>query len=73
MRYVIARMIEDSEQEAYRIYITDGLTALTKNTFLQNDEGGYLAERYYDIMHPPKEGENNSKNIINRIKKGLRG
>lgn len=72
MRYVIARMKQDTEVMAYRFYISDGFKALTENTS-GSEARAVLSQRYYDILNPVTANENDAKEIINRIVTRLGG
>lgn len=72
MRYVIARMKQDTEVMAYRFYISDGIKALTENTS-GGEARSTLSQRYYDILNPVTADEEDAKKIINRIVKRLGG
>lgn len=61
MRYVIARLNELERENAYRIYVTDGLRAIVNSK----------AERYADLLKPRKRSTESSEEIIARFKKNL--
>lgn len=60
MRYVIAKLNELERENAYRIYVTDGLRAIVNSK----------AARYADIIKPKRarEKEESAEEIINRFK-----
>lgn len=57
MRYVSALDAREQETEAFRIYVTDSLRL--------SGEGKYIAERYIDLLRPPRE--TNAKEIIDDV------
>ena len=72
MRYVIARMKQDTEVMAYRFYISDGFKALTENTS-GGESRSTLSMRFSDILNPVTSTEEDAKEIINRIVTRLGG
>ena len=56
MRYVRARLFQETKDEAYRIYITDSLKAF----------GGFSV-RYADLFKPEVKEERTSEEIITQI------
>lgn len=72
MRYVIARMKQDTEVMAYRFYISDGIKALTENTS-GCETRSTLSVRFSDVLNPVTATEEDAKSIINRIVTRLGG
>ena len=63
--YCIAFFRKMEEEEVYKIYVTDSLQLIAKNT--ASIVGGQtIGIRYYDILKPKEEA--NAKEIIDRIK-----
>lgn len=62
MRYVTARLLEESRDLTYRIYVTDSLKALTEANV-----------RYIDLIHQQKQKveTRTSNEIVDNIKQGL--
>jgi hypothetical protein len=56
----------------YRVYVTDALRMMTENTS-RFSGGGYVKERYFDMIRPQKEETRTAKEIIEHLKAGLRG
>lgn len=57
MRYVEARLKQKQRDEAYRIYVTDALKAISENTS-KFAGGQYMNKRYVDDFLPePTEKE----------------
>lgn len=56
----------------YRVYVTDALKMMTENTS-RFAGGGYVKERYRDMVCPAKAETRTAADIINHIKAGLRG
>lgn len=73
MRYVLARFEQEQREEAYRIYISDGLRFISENTTHSAFEcgGKYLNLRYYDLIYPAKQDTRTAEDIIDHIKQGL--
>lgn len=73
MRYVLARYNQEQREEAYRIYISDGLRFVSENTTHSAFESGgrYLNLRYYDLMYPSAPDERTAEDVIDHIKQGL--
>lgn len=69
MRYVEARYKKDCRDEAYRIYLSDGLKVLTENT-AHFAGGSALTMRLYEILHPITESRTEAE-IIDNIKSKL--
>lgn len=67
MRYVIARLHRKKDEETYRIYITDALYAAVNG-------GQHMTKRYYDILHPAPEVEDqrSPEEVKTKIVDGLR-
>lgn len=67
MRYVIARLHRKKDEETYRIYITDALYAAVNG-------GHHMTKRYYDILHPAPEVEDqrSPEEVKTKIVDGLR-
>ena len=63
MRYVVARLQEDSRDMTYRFYIADSLQNIPQNK--------YIGKRLYDIMYPKQEdtrsGDEIAADVINRL------
>lgn len=63
MRYVVARLQEDSRDMTYRFYIADTLQNIPQNK--------YIGKRLYDIMYPKQEdtrsGDEIAADVINRL------
>ena len=70
MRYVVARRKKYIEDMAYRIYITDSLMGIAKNT--SRGQGMEMSRRYADIINV-KEETRTPDEIIGNIKKKLAG
>ena len=73
MRYVLARFEQEQREEAYRIYISDGIRFISENTTHPAFDGGgkYLNLRYYDLIYPSAPDERTAEDIIDHIKQGL--
>ena len=73
MRYVLARYNREQREEAYRIYISDGLRFISENSTRSAFESGgkYLNLRYYDLIYPSAPDERTADDIINHVKQGL--
>lgn len=67
-----ARLKTEQRDEAYRIYITDALKAISGSTS-KFAGGNYISERYYDLINPKPKDTRTAEDIINSIKKGLGG
>ncbi len=65
MRYVMAKIKEDDEAMAYRIYVTDHLRALSQGF-------GVQSERYYTVIHPKPVDNRTSEDIISHMKHKLK-
>lgn len=62
MRYVEARFAQEKRDTAYRIYVTEGLKALTANT--SGTSKSVLSKNYLDLL-----AENSNNNSVdNRTK-----
>ena len=74
MRYVNARVRNHYELVAYRIYVTDALSGISKYTALgaRSEEGVAMSRRYYDIIHQKIETRT-ANEIIGSIKSKLGG
>ncbi len=72
MRYAEARFKENQREEAYRIYISDCMQLMVKNT--ANIVGGTIIEkRYIDIVNEKSQVETKTQQeIIDGIKNKLR-
>lgn len=56
MRYLISKANEHQEEIEYRVYITDGLYAMTTNR--------QLTERFYDKYYAVDDVEENADEIV---------
>lgn len=63
-------MQRDEESKAYRVYVTDALRVIGKNTALIC-HGEYIGKRYTEFIHPKPEDKRTSEEIIAHIKKKL--
>lgn len=55
---------------AYRFYVTDALRLITENTAKQG--GGYLTQKFRDIIRPVPEDTRTPEDVISHIKESLR-
>uniref|UniRef100_A0AAU8B6A7 Uncharacterized protein n=1 Tax=Dulem virus 33 TaxID=3145751 RepID=A0AAU8B6A7_9CAUD len=60
----------DKREEAYRIYVTDCLRLIAKNT-APMAHGEYIGKRFADIINPKPEETRTADEIIDHIKKKL--
>ena len=58
MRYAITRYKSHRRDEAYRIYVTDNLRIIGKNT------GTYMDKRYYDMVNPKIQDNRTGEEIV---------
>lgn len=67
LRYVSARLRQKRDEETYRIYLTDAL-------FASVNGGQHMTKRYFDIIHPAPEVEEqrSPEEIKSKISDGLR-
>ncbi len=54
----------------YRVYITDALKAVAENT-AKYAGGGYIKNRYIEIINPPPEETRTGEEIIAQMKAKL--
>lgn len=75
MRYVASRLKQHAEEVAYRIYVTDGLKAISGNTGRSISQGTEMTKRYYDVLTTAKKPPENrtAEEIISDIKRKLSG
>ena len=59
-------------EKAYRVYVTDCLRVLTENT-AKYVQGNYVKMRYIEMIEPKPEETRTADEIINGIKKKLKG
>lgn len=82
-RYVIehcvSRLKKISEEEAYKVYITDALKALSENTGRLVKEGVAMTSRFIDLIADNKSAEDpdvddneKAREIISNIRKKLK-
>jgi hypothetical protein len=71
LRYVKARINDEVEQKAYRIYVSDALKYVTENTS-RSHGGTTLSRRYIDIIDKTPEDERTADEIISSIRKKLK-
>lgn len=64
MRYVEAKRHQALEDKAYRIYVTDSLRAIINNPSNM---------RFADMIKPQKVETRTATEIIDHIKRGLKG
>lgn len=67
--YCIAFFREKEKEEAFRVYVTDALKVLTKNTATMFG-GNAMSIRFYDMIHP-KQITESAEDIIKRMSKKL--
>lgn len=85
MRYVVARLEQESRDQAYRIFVTEALKAITENTAHYVGMSGLvkagmtLTKSYQDILNPDqrtreakKEETRSGEEIISDIKNKLK-
>lgn len=58
----MARLNERAKTEAYRIYVTDALRFVAKNT-AQSVGGDYIKARYIDVVEPKKQDNRTCEEI----------
>ena len=67
MRYAMARYQSQQRDLAYRIYVTDCLRMVAKNTSIMS-QGTYMESRFYDTINPKpvdnRTGEEIAADII---------
>lgn len=56
-----------SEELAFRVYVTDALNLIAKNTSGMNRDGGYLKNRYIDLITPEKVETRTPEEIIDQV------
>ena len=61
MRYAKARLDKEYRDEAYRIYVTDSIHLLGKNT------GSYISKRYSEMFNAPSEPQKTGDEIAEEI------
>ena len=65
-----AALQAEEKEKAYRIYVTDCLRMIAKNT-APIALGEYIGKRYLDIINPKPEETRTADEIIDHIKKKL--
>lgn len=60
-------MLERSKITAYRVYTAEALRIMTENT-AKYVGGGYMKQKYYDIINPKSEETRTGQEIIDMIK-----
>lgn len=71
MRYCLAKREEKQLDEAYRIYVTEALRAISESS-ARSSGGGYVTTRYADIVKPKKPETRSGEEIISHMKAVLR-
>ena len=64
MPTIIKRQTEES---AFRIYVTDALQAIAQNTSGLTSKGLYVKDRYLDIINPKPEETRTPDEIIKHL------
>jgi hypothetical protein len=62
---------KNAEDEIYRHYTADTLKCIAENT-AKYGGGGYMKQRYADIIHPKPEETRTSDEIISHMKEKLK-
>lgn len=68
--HCIAVFQKKQEERAFRTYLTDALRLVTENT-AKNVGGGYLVNRYDELIHPKKEDPRSAEEIAADIIKKI--
>ena len=63
MRYAITRYNQHQRDLAYRIYVSDCLRIITKNT-ASLSKGEYIDRRYIDAILPKKKDDRTAEEIV---------
>lgn len=75
MEHCVSAFIKSKRDLAYRIYMSDALQAMVNcygRTY--GVKGELIEKRFIDVLEPPKpEKEESAEDVINRIKRKLRG
>lgn len=72
--HCIAILKKEQEEKLFRIYLTDGIKAITETlTALNRGNGATLNKRFYELLEPHKEETRTSEEIKSTILKKLRG
>lgn len=70
--YCISSFKKKQKDFLFKIYVTDALKAIAYNSS-HSEEAIELNNRYFDWINPPKEETRTSKEVIDDIRKKLRG
>lgn len=73
MRYVDCHILSEHERRAWQSYVADSLRVITENT-AKYAGGGYIRERWADIIKPKKQDARTGEEIVADIieKAGLK-
>lgn len=72
MRYVMARFEVEQREQAYRIYVTDALRAISESA-AKLGGGSYIQVRYADMFDRKPRDERTHDEIVEHIRGCLRG
>lgn len=74
IEHCISAFSERQQEKSFRIYVTDTLSYIAKNTAKQVKEGVYVGKRWIDIIEPKKEDDRSGDEVAMEIieKLGLR-
>jgi len=72
LRYVKSRVNKETQDKAYRIYVTDSFKMITENSARMVNGGKYLKLRYIELIgNAPQEEKRTSEEIIAGIRDKL--
>lgn len=70
VEHCISALRKRSRDKAYRIYVTDALMYLTTTTAMRYG-GKYLAQRYLELIEPPKAETRTEGEVISDLKRKI--
>lgn len=73
MRYADCHILSEHERRAWQSYVADSLRVITENT-AKYAGGGYIRERWVDIVSPKKKDTRTGEEIVADVikKSGLK-
>ena len=74
MRYAVARFKTKNRDDAYRIYVTDGLMCLSESMCAFVGGGRKLTSRFFDLLNPAPERPKDNRTqeeIVGQIWKSI--